>query len=109
VRVRWFGEPWPSRESPAPICDDDAFRVETPVGKRCLHCPDLIVEGERGVVMATDPLGNEWWTMEIQQDGDEFRLPVVAAHIDCLMRATLGPEVESMVAHAAGVTRVPED
>jgi hypothetical protein len=103
VRVRWFGQPWPSQDERASICDDDAFHVETPVGRACLYCSDLIGSGDRGIVMATEPRGNGWWTMEIVEDGDEFRLPVVATHIACLIRSTVGPEIAETVIREAGL------
>ena len=46
----WFGEPWPSPELPAPICEDPAMRVATPVGERCLHCAEEISSGDQGVM-----------------------------------------------------------
>ena len=46
----WFGEPWPSAELRAPICEDDAQRVLVPVGRPCVHCDEEIVSGDRGEV-----------------------------------------------------------
>jgi hypothetical protein len=44
----WFGEPWPSAEEPAPVCDDPTQRVSTPVGAECAFCTEQIEEGDRG-------------------------------------------------------------
>jgi hypothetical protein len=46
--MRWFGEPWPSAELRAPVCEDDAERMPVPVGSACLHCNELIDENDRG-------------------------------------------------------------
>jgi hypothetical protein len=46
--MRWFGEPWPSAELRAPICEDDSLRIPVPVGAQCLWCSELIEEGDRG-------------------------------------------------------------
>jgi hypothetical protein len=50
----WFGEPWPAdwRENGrAPVCEDDAQRVETPVGDVCLYCKGPIGETDQGILM----------------------------------------------------------
>jgi hypothetical protein len=75
----WFGEPWPSAEERAPVCEDDAQRVETPVGSDCLFCDDQVAEGDRGTLtMALIPgPGGPRWSLE----------PV---HAECGLRNVLG-------------------
>lgn len=107
--MRWFGEPWPDAENPAPICDDPVYRVDTPIGRRCLYCPDPIRARERGILMATSWESDDGFPIWAQDPEDRAPTPrwVVAVHIDCLMRATVGPELETMLAHVAGIERVP--
>jgi hypothetical protein len=50
----WFGEPWPAdwrKNGRAPVCEDDAQRVETPVGDVCLYCEGPIGETDQGILM----------------------------------------------------------
>jgi hypothetical protein len=82
MRIRWFGKPWPQEEVRAPICDDDALRVDTPAGELCLLCDEPIREGDRGVVMSAafiEPNEHVFW---LSVDGGNYR-PVCAEHIDC--------------------------
>lgn len=46
----WFGDPWPSTELRAPVCEDDSRRVDTPIGSDCLLCSEAIAEGDRGLI-----------------------------------------------------------
>lgn len=74
--MKWFGEPWPSADLRAPICENDADRVETPVGSACLLCTTPIEADHRGVIMNTITAGP---TMHQQ--------PV---HIECDYRNIVG-------------------
>lgn len=47
-RIRWFGDPWPSAEFRSPICDDDTYRIDTPIGEACAFCTETIESGDRG-------------------------------------------------------------
>lgn len=50
--MNWFGEPWPSEELRAPVCEDDKDRVPPPPpGELCALCGNPIEEGARGVVI----------------------------------------------------------
>ena len=50
--MQWFGEPWPSAEYRAPVCEDDKDRVPPPPpGEPCLLCDHPIEQGDRGIVM----------------------------------------------------------
>jgi hypothetical protein len=50
--VRWFGEPWPSAELRASVCQDDALRVPAPaVGESCPLCSKGFSSGHQGVVL----------------------------------------------------------
>lgn len=83
MEVCWFGEPWPTREARAPICGDDARRVDTPVGRLCVGCEDPVIDGERGLITAASPSENSF---ALTIDGDTWE--VCAWHIDCMVRAT---------------------
>jgi hypothetical protein len=99
VRVRWFGRPWPDDEYRAPVCDDDYYRVDTPVGQSCLWCPDLVAEHDRGVLMAADGDFPETFIIRLaEKDSSPALWNVGAVHIDCLVRITLGPELAKRVA-----------
>lgn len=79
MRIRWFGSPWPSASKRAPICDDDYYRAEAPVGKLCIFCTEPIEEDDRGIIMGAGP--------EIEEGFERIfngrRYFVCAAHIDC--------------------------
>lgn len=73
----WFGEPWPSHTMRAPVCEDDAERVEVPVGRPCVLCDEPIGDGDSGTLMAArNPVTGQW--------GPE---PV---HRECSLREVLG-------------------
>lgn len=99
MRMRWFGEPWPSADLRAPICDDDRYRVEPPLGHPCLGCGSPILGRERGILMAASMEIDGAFTVTLQFPGDgEAHCAVVAEHIDCLVRTTTGdPNVESLI------------
>lgn len=60
----YFGDPWPSG-----ICEDpESMQIPTPVGKPCIHCGELITEGEQGTMYSNSPF----------------------AHRECSLRAVLG-------------------
>lgn len=72
--MRWFGEPFPSREHPAPMFELTE-EVETPVGEPCLRCEEPIEVGDRGVMM---PMLDESGERE------------VALHYECHIRSIMG-------------------
>lgn len=76
--MHWFGEPWPRPEWRAPICEDDALRIPTPVGQKCILCDEEIVEGDRGTQYANGPF----------------------AHAECGLRSVTGNHL-----HVAGMCR----
>ena len=94
MRTRWFGEPWPSDELRAPICEDEHFHCATPVGQTCVNCERYILSTDQGVVMAASP-----------EVGDAYLIPlgggdnrwVVASHLECFLLSILGPDVLAMV------------
>jgi hypothetical protein len=50
--VKWFGEPWPSADCRAPVCEDDADRVPPPPpGEECLLCGEGFAPDAQGVRM----------------------------------------------------------
>lgn len=49
--TRWFGEPWPHSDWRAPVCEDEASRVDVPVGEVCPYCGAAIAAEDRGIVM----------------------------------------------------------
>lgn len=80
---RWFGDPWPSAERRADVCDDDANRVPVPVGEPCAQCHVLIQDTDRGVVLPGldedhEPYESYW-------------------HLRCLLMTTLGEPMADTV------------
>jgi hypothetical protein len=49
--MKWFGEPWPSAELPAPVCESDDDKIATPVGAICPYCTVAIAPDARGVAI----------------------------------------------------------
>jgi hypothetical protein len=39
----WFGKSWG-----APICEEDDH-IDIPIGKPCIHCEEIIVDGDQGI------------------------------------------------------------
>lgn len=72
--MRWFGAPY---DAPA---WDDMSEVETPVGKPCMHCTELIEEGDPGVVMPY---------VGMNEDGSTFS-DIRPVHLECHLRSFLG-------------------
>lgn len=90
MRNLWFGEPWPSADYRAPVCDDDAFKTETPVGQPCVMCQEVIAEGDRGTMTSVVTAGP---TVHVQ--------PI---HAECSLRSVLGNHI-----HVAGKCRSTGD
>lgn len=76
----WFGDPWPSAATPAPVCEEPASRVPTPVGAPCLHCAEEVVEGDRGVLMPAVLMG---------EDG-RLVTKIEPVHAECMVRMSTG-------------------
>lgn len=100
MRSRWFGDPWPSAELRASICEDDHFRVSAPVGQSCIGCSEAIIAGERGVLMAAYMGMSEGFL-------SEDHLFVCAEHLDCHLRSILGSELAKLAMEQSGIERVP--
>lgn len=49
--MQWFGEPWPSDDMRAAVCEDDGERVPLPDGQTCPMCEKLVEQGDQGVVI----------------------------------------------------------
>jgi hypothetical protein len=91
MRVRWFGEPWPSSEQRAPICEDEEFHRPAPAGQRCAHCGLVIHEGDQGVIMAWG--ASKFLAGAATTDDRSFWLDdhlVCAEHLECFLYTTLG-------------------
>jgi hypothetical protein len=89
MHVRWFGEPWPSADERAPICDDDAYRIDAP-DVLCISCDEQVVPGDRGVVTwAGEGVGDERHALEIDTGPLTYR--AVAYHVDCWFEGVMGP------------------
>lgn len=71
-RVRWFGDPWPSEDRRAPICEDDRYRIVPPEDATCWLC-DHSVAGCSGESMPN--FGDGRW---------------MYAHKECMLRNVLG-------------------
>lgn len=113
--MRWFGQPWPAASYRAPICEDDQYEAPTPVGQRCIYCPDPITDGDRGVLMGAShdeafSKDSPAFIFELNDPEDPNpvylgHVPVFACHIDCLIRSTVGPDL----AHVVPLPRQPTD
>jgi len=76
--MKWFGEPWPSAELRAAVCEDDAQRIPTPVGEECTLCTQEIMQDDRGVALS-----------HLQVDANEPHLTWIEqryVHVDCLIQ-----------------------
>lgn len=79
--MKWFGQPWPDSTYRAPVCDNDDDWVATPVGEKCVFCPEDILPDNRGVMIP-----------------DGFTGEVHPAHIICLLANTIGPKTAAELA-----------
>lgn len=70
----YFGEPW---DVPAV---DDAIAGPTPVGERCVYCPDLIEEGDQGFLLPTARVGPD----------EKLIATVEPIHRECMVRSIIG-------------------
>lgn len=68
--THWFGTPWPRPDLPAPVCAEERYRIEVPVGQICeTGCGQRIEAGDSGVRMA----------------GHQFQ------HVECFLRTVICP------------------
>lgn len=93
MRVRFFGEPWPTADERAPICEDDAYRVDAPVGRRCIRCEKRLQASDRGLLTAASPEIPLAWTMLV----GGLQQSVCAYHLECFLLETLGPDIARSV------------
>jgi hypothetical protein len=82
----YFGAPW---DTPTL---DGTLQAETPVGRPCNHCGELIVRGDRGIIEITDPLSNDPAGREATHVHAECQLDDTAGQLIglCVCRATPG-------------------
>lgn len=76
--MKWFGEPWPGdwrQNGRAPVCEDDAMHVETPVGL-CQWCRDPILGTDQGVI--------------VPSVAADLRVTQEPYHVECWVRLGLG-------------------
>lgn len=79
----WFGEPWPSAELRASVCEDDGYRIGTPVGESCLLCGEAILQGHQGVHFAS--------VIDLDElIGKPVAGSAAYAHIECHFRSIVG-------------------
>lgn len=76
----WFGEPWPSADERAPVCEDDKQRVPVPVGHACLFCTVEIHDGDQGSYVGRLADGPDGWVVASTD-------PV---HRECQLRTVIG-------------------
>lgn len=76
--TRWYGDPWPAADRRAPVCEDDADRVVTPVGVPCIVCQVKVELGDRGVLIP-------YWAGPGTEPGE------CAYHLRCFLLTTIGP------------------
>ena len=82
VRVmKWFGEPWPSAELRAPVCEDDAERMAVPIGETCERCQRLIAATDRGVTIPFLTGGLNWEGVLVQE---------IYYHAKCFLAVVVG-------------------
>lgn len=68
--LHWFGTPWPRPNMPAPVCSEERYHIDVPVGAVCVTgCGQLIDENDSGIRMA----------------GCQYQ------HVECFLRATMCP------------------
>jgi hypothetical protein len=104
--MKWFGEPWPSAEERAPICDDDKDQDRTPVGSLCIGCGEPIEADDRGVLMPYAGRPDKYTMFRRAHPAlDVGWLPYVAEHIDCLIRS-VAPGMEAFIERKPGAVRV---
>lgn len=90
MRVRWFGEAWPTPELRAPICDDDDYRIDTPTDQFCIDCEEPIGGNDRGIVCGCSLGGSpelDKFVFTLEADGRTYSVCVY--HIDCWIRGIL--------------------
>jgi len=78
--VKWFGDPWPTDELRASVCESPNDRVGTPEGERCLWCEEPIAENDRGIIMPCIVLG---------LDGNP-KSELRPCHVECNVRQVVG-------------------
>lgn len=76
----WFGDPWPSEDLRAPVCEDDNLRIATPVGEDCLLCGAPVLEGDRGTVLGGYILNAQ----------GNMAATTGYSHVECNLRSVLG-------------------
>lgn len=84
MSIRWFGKMYD-----APMYFSTA-ETSTPVGIPCVHCDEVIVEGDDGVVL---PGGGISPVCDPFHDGRVFNedgVPMCAFHRSCFLRGTIG-------------------
>lgn len=59
--THWFGTPWPFPHLPAPVCAEQRFRIDVPVGESCLGCDEPITADDSGVRMPYYDGKNTGW------------------------------------------------
>lgn len=85
--MQYFGEPYPSAETAAPIYEDSE-QVPTPVGATCYHCKERVAEGERGFFQFTLPPAPPGGMLLVAGLVPDFmRMPI---HHECFMRGVTG-------------------
>lgn len=85
MRVRWFGNPWPTAADRAPICEEQ-YRAEIPAGTLCFSCGEVIPPWGQGVVMAASPGMKRSFKLAV----DGHIETVVAADLECFLYEVLG-------------------
>jgi hypothetical protein len=74
--MHWFGEPWPSADLRAAVCEDDNLRVPLPDGQQCPMCDGPLEKDDRGVVIPAIKVVGILQVTEIQY-----------IHLQCMLMA----------------------
>ena len=86
--MKWFGEPWPSAELRAPVCEDDADRMPVPVGEPCARCQRPFGARDRGVAIPFVTGGLDWEAVQIQE---------IYHHIRCFLAGVIGEKMAAQL------------
>jgi hypothetical protein len=89
VKIRWFGDPWPSEEHRAAVCESDADLTLVPLGHTCIECTKPFKESDRGVITVCSP--RIWGGFDLMVLGNTIR--VCAYHLSCWLSLVVGDEL----------------
>jgi hypothetical protein len=89
--ILWFGDPWPNRENPSPLCQENQqISSEVVENKRCVECGKMLnEEKDHGVI--TNCTGSVWHHFWLDETC------VCAYHLRCWLTEVVGGEPSEKV------------